>query len=70
MKEIVIKNDQNLMDFMKEVNLMKQISTHKHPNIIGFHDYCILLREGEYEDTRLAYMLFEKAITSLDKLVP
>jgi hypothetical protein len=59
-----------MTDFMREVQLMKTISKHNHPNIIGFFDYCILIRESEYENLRLAYMLFEKAITSLDKLVP
>lgn len=69
MKEIVIKSEQNMKDFMREIQLMKQMSKQQHKNIIGFYDYCILIRESEYENLRLGYMLLELAITSLDKLV-
>jgi hypothetical protein len=54
---------------MTEINIMEQLLNHNHPNIIKLIDWCILEHVMDYSSTKYAYIIMEKAIICLDKLV-
>lgn len=65
----MIKSELDFEQFKKEADLLKIISQHNHPHIIKYYDSCVLGRAGEFSDLKIAYILLEKGITSLDKIV-
>lgn len=48
---------------------MQELSKYNHPNIIKLIDWCILEHVMDYSSTKFVYIIMEKAIMCLDKLV-